>query len=183
MPLELLIVCGYHKHDNAESSFLFHESATMTESHDSGKTEQDLLAAEQSGIAEPMPTVIVPGEAAESLPPGSSTPEPDTVATVHMEELPSSDNTFVMTPQSDSGRTLISGIDPTLDDNALKPGGTRAAKVSVRGYQILGELGRGGMGVVYRARHTGLNRTVAIKMIIAGGHAASEQMVRFRAEA
>ncbi len=50
-------------------------------------------------------------------------------------------------------------------------------------YQILGLLGKGGMGVVYKALHTPLNRIVAVKMILSAGHASHEQILRFKREA
>jgi eukaryotic-like serine/threonine-protein kinase len=51
------------------------------------------------------------------------------------------------------------------------------------GYEILGVLGSGGMAVVYRAWQKRLNRTVAVKMVLAGAHASPAVLERFRIEA
>jgi serine/threonine protein kinase len=55
--------------------------------------------------------------------------------------------------------------------------------IHIEGYKIISELGRGGMGVVYKAIDLRLKRPVALKVILNGEHASSEQRERLRQEA
>lgn len=74
-------------------------------------------------------------------------------------------------PPGDQSRTLV--------DNPA----TESRFPEIAGYEILSELGRGGMGVVYSARHLQLNRTVALKMIRDSALASPTVRERFRGEA
>ena len=53
---------------------------------------------------------------------------------------------------------------------------------SIAGYDILSEIGRGGMGIIYKARHLATERIVALKMISAGTQASESDLARFRTE-
>jgi serine/threonine-protein kinase len=78
--------------------------------------------------------------------------------------------------------------DPDATRETLSPArqvtpGTVPRWPAVPGYEVLDELGKGGMGLVYKARHLQLNRLVALKMIRPDRHAGEEEQFRFRVEA
>jgi WD40 repeat protein/tRNA A-37 threonylcarbamoyl transferase component Bud32 len=80
-------------------------------------------------------------------------------------------------PTAASPGDTVEDITPRQVPTAAPP------PASVAGYEVLGELGRGGMSVVYKARQARPARLVALKMILAGAHAAPDRRARFLSEA
>lgn len=111
----------------------------------------------------------------------SSDPRPDSAVQDTPDKLTATgDFSFLKGWSGDPQRTLTRG------DGGPAPGApppVDSLRHAVPGYEIISELGRGGMGVVYLARQLGLNRPVALKMILSGEHAGPNERERFRREA
>jgi serine/threonine protein kinase/tetratricopeptide (TPR) repeat protein len=111
-------------------------------------------------------------------------------ATVDLPQKPPDDSSLTVDhltvdhPPTQLGDSADSGSDGAsfeLSDESCQV--QEKAKNLVANYEVLGVLGRGAVGVVYKARQLGLNRLVALKMLLAGSHAGQRELARFRIEA
>ncbi len=89
-------------------------------------------------------------------------------------------------PELAEWKTCLQGLDALAStispDEQLSPTGHAAGTV-FGPFLLRDEIGRGGMGIVYRAWHDGLDREVAVKLLATGSFATSEQRRRFLGEA
>lgn len=160
--------------------------------------------AEESAAADPtvQPTIIDPGDTdldaaagdtvdgATMIGDADTEPGPGETIIGQVDEVPGGatviggDAAGADTPDASYHHTMVQQSAIRQDESERQHRGSAGAVGGVIGdYRIDAELGRGGMGVVYKAHHMQLRRDVALKMILAGQHASPDAIERFLTEA
>ena len=147
------------------------------------ETQQVLKEARERGLraeAERLAARGVPVETPPRTPPPRETPPRET-----QRETPPARETPKEPPAKDPGKGTIE-IEPTswesVHDLAEKEPVVPAAVASFGEYEILTEVARGGMGIIYKARRKGAQKILALKILMSGVDATEEQVQRFERE-